>query len=146
MCGKWSDIVDLYQAEKDHIVRCTRFTHEACHPTGLQKNKVSLALQVFNEKVVSTLKMDGKIDTANFVENIVHFWKVVNCSNPKESRLRHDSQNQPINSEQHPSIDFLESLVDSFSKMGSGKGKSRKKTLTSEIEAAITHTLRGIVS
>jgi hypothetical protein len=67
-CGKWTDITQIYEEEKGHVVRQTTLSQSACYPAPLERQKVSLVLDVFHEKTMATLRMRGKDETATVVE------------------------------------------------------------------------------
>lgn len=52
----WSDIVRLYNIDKQNAVRLTKLTYSSVYPKPLQRQSVQLVFQVFNEKTVAALK------------------------------------------------------------------------------------------
>ena len=63
--GKWSDIVKLYECEKGDMIRRTKLSHAAVYPGPIDRQKVSLMTQVFDEKTVAALRMDGSTASAS---------------------------------------------------------------------------------
>ena len=57
--ASFSDITDLYLAERNSILKTTPLTCSAVHPSKLQLQNVKLLLQIFNDKVVAALKLRG---------------------------------------------------------------------------------------
>lgn len=143
--GKWSDIVSVYKKEKENIVRRTRLSYESCYPDNIQKQKMSLALQVIDEKVVAALYQDGLCDTARVVEFILKFWKIVNTKSTHLQWRLHDSDRKPISSVQDIQINFLEDFKLAISAMQISKGKSRSSTLTPETRSALLQTISGFI-
>lgn len=143
--ASWSDIVALYKSEEQNVVRRTNLSHESVYPTNIQKTNVNLALQVFDEKVVAALNVDGKSETAIFVEHIVKLWKRLNCKNPILHVQLNDPDRQPIRSTNDEGLAFLSSMADSFANSEPGKGRARTRSLTTETNFALVNSLRGLV-
>ena len=78
--GAWSDVVNLYQKESGNILRQCCISHAACYPTSLQRQKVSLVLEVINEKTVAALRLQGKADIADLLDYIVTMWKILSVN------------------------------------------------------------------
>ena len=49
----WKDLIQLYNCECESIVKQTQLDFPSLYPTNFEKQKVSLALRVFNEKTVN---------------------------------------------------------------------------------------------
>lgn len=69
--AKWSDLVALFTTEMASPIKLTKLSYAALYPTNFEKQKVSLVVNVFNEKTIAAL--DGK-DTKVFVENVTKMW------------------------------------------------------------------------
>jgi len=54
--AKWSDLQELYQAEEKAMVKLSKLTKPAIAPTSTEKQKVSLALNVFCDQTSCALK------------------------------------------------------------------------------------------
>lgn len=76
--GDWSDVIKVYEKEKLNIVRRTPLTYSTCYPNNMEKQKVSLMLNVFNERTIAALKEDGHNGTAEFVSLFTKMWHIVN--------------------------------------------------------------------
>ena len=64
--AEWKHIKKIYREEENCIVKQTTLTYAAIFPSSFDKQKVHLALCVFNEKPVAALKMRGHNSTAEF--------------------------------------------------------------------------------
>ena len=51
------------------------------YSSNLQIQNVQLVLKVFKSKVAAALKVQGAIETANFIQLICNWWQAVNVSN-----------------------------------------------------------------
>ena len=67
--AKWSDLVAIYNKEMDSPIKLTKLSYASLYPTNFEKQKVSLVVNVFNEKTISELI--GK-DTNVMVQNVAH--------------------------------------------------------------------------
>ena len=62
---------DLYQAEKDTILKTTPLTCSAVYPSKLQQQKGYDVLKVSSDRVITTFKLQGAGDTASFIQLIL---------------------------------------------------------------------------
>ena len=53
--GKWSEVRQLYEKQRESFLKRTSLTKTAVYPSPLERQKVSLALAVINEKVTACL-------------------------------------------------------------------------------------------
>lgn len=84
--GKWRDICAIHSDEMANTVRTTSLKYQSCYPTPIERQKVSLLNDVFNDKTVAALKCKGKIETAIFLEHFVRVWKIFNVKTPDAHR------------------------------------------------------------
>ena len=78
MIARWSDQVGNYRCEEHSIVKSTRLNYASLYPTNFEKQKVSLAMNIFNEKTVTALFQHGYNDTATFVNSVTKLWNCLN--------------------------------------------------------------------
>ena len=52
----------------------------AVFPSYIQLQNVEHILNVFNDRVVAALKLQGALETANFIQQILDWWSTVNVS------------------------------------------------------------------
>jgi len=83
----------LYDSERCAIVKLApSLTFTALHPNNTQRQNVSLALKIFDDKYVSALAEFGKLfqcdvdGTQNFILTIVQLWKILDVKHPFERR------------------------------------------------------------
>ena len=51
--AKWSDLVEIYKDDQPYYLTQSSLTYASLFPTSFEKQKVSLVLNVFNEKTVA---------------------------------------------------------------------------------------------
>ena len=78
--SSFSDVQKLYESEKDSILKTTPLTQSAVYPSRLQLQNVTHVLHVFNEKVVASLRLHGSAETADFIQQVVEWWNIVNVA------------------------------------------------------------------
>ena len=86
--AKWTDIENLYKLESQHLVRTSKLSEVAVYPSSIERQKVSLGLEVFCDEIVCALKCHSKMqnskDTVVFIEKVLQFWHIVNVKSPYE--------------------------------------------------------------
>ena len=50
--AKWNHLKSIYNEEVNHPIKRTKLDYQTLYPNNFEKQKVSLALNVFNEKVL----------------------------------------------------------------------------------------------
>ena len=55
--AKWNDLKSIYKEQADNLIQTTKLDYATLYPNNYIKQKVSLALNGFNEKTVSALKL-----------------------------------------------------------------------------------------
>ena len=80
--GKWHDISAIQKDEMNNTVHTTLLKYQSCHPTPIERQKVSLLNDVLNDKTVAALKCRGKTGTATLLEHLVRIWKIINVKSP----------------------------------------------------------------
>ena len=76
-------------------------------------------LKVFDDRVVAGLRLQNKMETANFIQQVVTWWKMVNVSSVGVQSRFNDS---------HQSVDNLDGLqryLNLFDTSNSGHGQNR---------------------
>ena len=138
----FADVKELYEAEKDSILKTTRLTQAAVNPSRLQLQNVQHVLRVFDTKVVAALELRGCRDTAQFIQTIVNWWNVVNVSG-KGQDLR---MNDPHRAVQDVESTNLQTFVTLFQEATSGHGASRIQCLTHDTKKALVQTMQGLLA
>ena len=80
--AKWSHLVDIFEDELKCPIKLTKLTYTSLYPTNFEK--VSLAMNIFNEKTVIALGIENYNDTKVFVEAVTRLWHIVNVKTPHD--------------------------------------------------------------
>lgn len=143
--ARWQDVIDLYKSESQNPLKRVNLTSAAVDPSIFDRQKVSLALQVFNDKTIAALSQDGKEDTACFIFFINRMWKMLNNKSTTAYIHLNDNDRMPLRDNNRKQLDFLKSLVCSFKLMPTGRGKNRNLSFTSETKKSLIQTIDGLV-
>ena len=78
--AKFNDLEKLYNYELSSIVKkAPSLTYKSLHPHSLERQSVSLALKIFDEKTITGLKMFMPVsNTHEFMKIINTYWNIVN--------------------------------------------------------------------
>lgn len=144
--AKWSHIVEIYRNQEKNFVKTHTLDYATLYPNNFEKQKVQLVANVFNEKTVACLRMNGRIDTALFVELVTRMWKMLNIKSPSAARNLNDPDREKFSSEDDPRLDFLLRMARSFKLMDAAKRGYRVKCLTSDTANALHETIHAIVN
>lgn len=101
--------------------------------------------RVFNDKTVAALRSAGFYQTANFLELLVKCWKIINVKDKNAHIRLNDPDRRPIYSIDDDQLEFLSELTNSIRKMPGGRGPTRRHSLTSATQFALSNTLIGLV-
>lgn len=63
-------MIAVYKSESSSILKFTPLTRSAVYPSHLELQNVKLVLRVFNENVISALKLSGYFDTTAFIQQV----------------------------------------------------------------------------
>ena len=115
--GSFDDVREVYAEEKDNILKTTPLNYLSVYPSKLQLQNVQHVIRIFNEKVVAALRLRNKKATADFIQQVLEWWKVVNVSSKgQDVRMR-----DPHRAVQSPSSNTLQPFLDIFKEAKSGK-------------------------
>ena len=140
--GKFSDIRELYNAEKGSIFKTTPLVFSAVYPSRLQLQNVKHVCKVFHDKVVAALRISNKADTASVVQLILSWFKACNVASPYESTRFND----PDRAVQTRNSTNLQKFVDIFTTAPSGHGSRRVQALTLDTKRALLQTTKGLIA
>ena len=115
------------------------------YPNNFEKQKVSLACNVFNEKTVVALKLRKMDDTATFVEHVTKMWNIINVRSTSSGFHLNDNDRYPITNPNDSRLDFLLNMATAFKLMDNSKKGSRNKGLTLDTSSALHQSLYGLV-
>jgi hypothetical protein len=138
--GSFVDVKELYEAEKSSILKTTSLTSSSVYPTRLQLQNVKHVLKVFSDKVVAGLKLRNKPETANFIQQVVTLWKMLNVSSLGEDKRFNDPARSAHN------VDGLQRYLKLFEESISGHGSNRICCLTHDTRKAMVQTLAGFIA
>lgn len=143
--AKWSDVIAMYKKDSLSMLRMTKLSPPALWPTSFEKQKVFLALQVFDDKVVAAMKQnDTPSGTVTFIAVVTRMWHILNSKSPEGWFRLNDPDRSPISSSDDPRLTFLENLGKSFKLMDSCQRGKRVKALTTDTANALHVTLLGL--
>ena len=129
-----SCLKNIYRAEQHSLVKMApKLSYESLYPTNLERQQVSLVLNVFNEYNVQALEHNGSdqaCQTADFVRLICAWWRIVNVKHSLKGMFKRDDLSMPISDAMDPRLDFLHKLGAWLTLWGSGsKGCLTRQTL-----------------
>lgn len=140
--GSFSDVRNLYDAEKENILKTSPLTAAAVRPSKLQLQNVQHVLKVFNDKVEAALRLQKCGDTADFIQFVLNWWNVVNVSSKgQDMRL-----NDPHRHVQDHTSTNLSDYHQIFQRAPSGHGKGREQCVTHDTKKALVQTMQGLAS
>ena len=128
--AKWADIVYIHKVEENNFVRQINIDYSTLYPNNFEKQKVQLVVNVFNEKTVACLKIQGKNDTARFVEFVTRMWNILNIKSPSAGRHLNDKDREKICEPDDHRLEFLLKMGHSFKLMDACKQGHRVRCLT----------------
>ena len=62
--ANWADLIVIYKIENDSLCKLTKLNYGTLYPTNFEKQKVTLVLNIFNEKTAAFLDLKSCNDTA----------------------------------------------------------------------------------
>ena len=127
---KWQDLTDLYRREANKIVKSTKLNYATLYPDNFEKQKVSLAMNIFNEKIVAALKYYGYKDTANFAEDVTNSWNCLNVKSTKKGIYLNDPNRKPFTLRTDSRLNFI--VGRRFKNMTASTNKQRIPCLTTD--------------
>ena len=147
LIAEWKHIVDIYNDEKNLIVKQTRLNYAAIYPTNFDKQKVQLTFNVFNKKTVAALNINGSNSTEKFVGLVTRMMNILNVKSPHTATKLNDPDRRVIRDIDDDRFPFLENMACMFEEMSAATAKypGRVMCLTSQTSQALSVTLRGIV-
>lgn len=140
----------LHELEYDKLLKYGySLSLKALFPSALKRQNVKLALKIFNPYVIQALlQFDTNInlskDTADFINIILTWWKIVNVKTPHKGQRLNDIYQQPVvaRNPSDPKLEFLNKMLNWLDVWKSGKFSHR---LTSQTHNALSHTVYGMI-
>ena len=139
-------IQDHYENEKLlNIKTGCSLTYATVYPTSLQRQRVNLALNIFNENLVAALrKIPGSDGTCEFILIFGKFWKIFNINSVKKYIHKNDMVLRPFSSLNNQRFNFLLKFVSWVECWQSLPGKIGK--LTDETSHALIFSCQSLIS
>ena len=142
----WSDLVHVYKRESEGIVKQSKLDFTTLYPNNFDKQKVSLTLNIFNEKTVAALRLEGREETARFIELVTCMWNMLNIKSVNAGKRLNDPGRCAFTSSDDERFLFLGCMATTFKEMNvySASSHSRVMGLTSDTSNALHLTLLGM--
>lgn len=121
----------------------TKLTQATIYPNSFERQKVQLAVNIFDEKVVAALKLHKFDDTAAFVARVTRMWHILNIKTPQN--YLNDPDREPFTDPNDARLEYLIDMATSFKLMDCSKKGKRVKGLTTETANGMHTLLHGIV-
>ena len=147
--AKWSDLIQLYNLEKDHTVKLSKLSDVAIFPKPVERQKVSMCLQVFCDETINALKPHPGVvngdDTISYVNKFVKFWKIMNVKGLLADIRFRGPGRAVTSSHDDCRLNYLLEIVNMAEGMMTEKQGKRQQQLTKDTARALSHTCRSIV-
>ena len=81
--AKWSHLIELFNLEKDHLVKLSSLTETSVFPKPIERQRLSSCLKIFSEKTNAALRTISRIDendaegTVKFLSIVLSLWKIL---------------------------------------------------------------------
>ena len=141
--GKWREIIELYDCEKTNVIKMTKLSYKAVHPSSVERQKATLMTDVFNEKTVAALRTKD-FATSEFLDVLVTVWNLVNVKSRDAHTRLHDSNRMPFSSVDDDRLAYITDFAVAINEMLGGKGSNRRNSLTSETKTAVVNSFNGL--
>jgi len=150
--ARWTDLKELADLEATTAVKLPTLTKASVEPSNIEKQKVSLVLNIFSEKTSAALKASAKSnpswkDTAIFIDYVIRLWKVFNTKNIAEHTRFRDTDRTPIDLSPAGDIQrgILKFWAESADRMSPSSHQHRVKSLTKDTATALGWTCRCLL-
>ncbi|GFO39905.1 transposable element p transposase [Plakobranchus ocellatus] len=147
LLAKWSDLKDLCNSESQSLVKLSKLSTSTISPSNIEKQKVSLALNVFCEQTSSALKTSSHrssswSETAAFIDIVVSLWKAFNTKSIFQATRLRDPDHQVIDST--PAGERILNLLHQWAQLAQSMSprKVRERALTRDTAEALSWTCR----
>ncbi|GFO15131.1 developmentally-regulated GTP-binding protein 2 [Plakobranchus ocellatus] len=147
LLAKWSDLKDLCNSESQSLVKLSKLSTSTISPSNIEKQKVSLALNVFCEQTSSALKTSSHrssswSETAAFIDIVVSLWKAFNTKSIFQATRLCDPDRQVIDST--PAGERILNLLHQWAQLAQSMSprKVRERALTRDTSEAMSWTCR----
>ena len=133
--ASFQEIVKIYNEEKQILKYAHKLTSRSLFPNSLERQKVNLALKIFDSSTSAALKIKYGRDngTATFIDLIIKFWDIFNINNFTKGFHKNNSYSSPFFSINDHRLNFLYKFYDWLEhwEKSPGSGKLSKQTFFS---------------
>ena len=133
-----------YNLEKDHTVKLSKLSDVAIFPKPVERQKVSICLQVFCDEIINALKTHPGVvngdDTISFLNKFVKFWKIMNVKGLLADIRFRDPDRAVISSHDDCRLNDLLEIANMAEGMMTEKQGKRQQQLTKDTARALSHT------
>ena len=111
------DLKEVHFSEENNLVKLApSLSKKVLYPSSIERQNVSLAVRLFDEKNVVALQTFFKdqviVGSAEFVNIILSWWKIVNVGTPETGHRLRDPLREPIRSVEDENANFLRKFVE----------------------------------
>ncbi|GFS18677.1 transposable element P transposase [Elysia marginata] len=147
----WSAIDELQKPkETNAAVKLSKLTKASVQPTNQEKQKVSLALNVFCDQTQCALATSSHStqkwkDGAQFISLVLKLWKLLNCKSPAQHIDLRDPDRIPIDNSDNGTR-AKQVLMDwaNIAQLMKASGRQRIQKFSRDTAAALSWTCRGL--
>ena len=147
--AKWGTLKKLHSLESGALVKLSKLNEQSVAPKPIERQKVSICLNVFCEQTLVAVKTHSGLDDVNgpvsFMEKIISFFKIMNVQSMYDDVRTSDPSRSTIPSLDDEKLKLLTDLADMAEAMMPAKQGGRVRQLTKDTSRALSHTCRGMV-
>lgn len=155
--AKFSDLKYIHENEMHSSIKLApRLSYKTIYPNSFERQNVSLALNVFDEKNVEALKYfefdlgSESAGTVEFISTIKNWWSTVNVKSPSKGIHQRNEFAMPIKDASQMNVQylitFLHWLQDWDDLISTDKVSKHVGKLSNPTMQALQHTTAGLMS
>lgn len=146
--AQWADLKDLHKHESSTLLKLSDITPASIQPSNIEKQKLSLVLNIFSEKTSSALKSTAAspswINTSLFIDEVLKLWKVFNTKTLSQSVRLRDPERAPITLTEKRQVEILRRWAFQAMAMKPSTGP-RCHCLTKDTASALSWTCQCLI-
>ena len=152
--ASFSHLAVIYQLEQTSVIKQgNRLNYKCLHPHSIERLNVKLALRVFCDITVASLRTFGPSQeqlpnwegTQFVIEIILKFWNIVNVKTPFKGKHKRLDDANPISDLNDNRITWMTEFVTWLYKWRQYSEANNTTFLTTETFEALSHTMNGMV-
>lgn len=110
--ARFSVLRNIYESEKNSLVKAApKLNHKTVYPNNLERQQVTLALNIFDESTIAAVKESKEYATANLLEIMWKWWNIMNVKNKFVHILKRKEIAKPFVSTQDDRLIFLRKFL-----------------------------------